>query len=221
MNSTVQLALMLSPMAFYLYVVAVWQSGRHPRVVAGPVDFGLLLFGLSGLLICGPIGWLMVSRAAAFGTPSVWAWLVLLCSFGLLAVPWIPRSFRRAVIYNIDPEQLDQGLREALEALPNSFERTLTGYEDRQNHRGVRVEASARFRTATLEAYGGDAELLIRQLQAELRTRLLSPVGRPSAIAWILLGLCLALIAPVLAALLSRPQTRAALRAFFDRLHGG
>lgn len=221
MNTAVQLALMLGPMAFYLYVIAVWQSGRQPRVVAGPLDFGLLLLGVSGLLVFGPIGWLMVSRAATFGTPSVWAWLVFVSSLGLLAVPWIPRSFRRLVIYNIEPEQLDQALRDALQTLPKAFERTLTGYEDRESHRGVRVEASVRFRTATLEAYGGEAETLIRQLARELRARLRGPVHRPSAIAWILLAICLALIMPVLGALLSRPQTRAALRALIERLHGG
>src|SRR5690348_15210852 len=102
MPVAIQLALMVIPLSLYLYVLGIWHSGRTPRVVAGPVDLGLLAFGLSGLLIFGPIGRLWPWHAR--GLPGVWAWLALTAFVVLLALPWLPRSFRRLAVYNVDPE---------------------------------------------------------------------------------------------------------------------
>src|SRR5438105_4809609 len=60
MTSPVQLALMVTPLAVYLYLLAVWQAGRHPRVVSGRLDVWLLALGLGGLALLGPLGqWLL------------------------------------------------------------------------------------------------------------------------------------------------------------------
>ena len=56
MSLPMLVALTVGPLACYFYVVGVWQSGRHPRLVAGPVDFAVLAFGVSGLLTVGPVG---------------------------------------------------------------------------------------------------------------------------------------------------------------------
>jgi hypothetical protein len=221
MYSAVLLALMLGPLAVYLYVIAVWHGGRTARLVAGPVDYGLLLFALGGLLVFGPVGRLLVSRAVAFGSPNGWAWLMVGSALSLLAIPWIPRSFRRLVVYNVDPETLDQALRAVVRELPGEFTRTLRGYEDQEHQRGLGVETTTWFRTAVIESYGSDAERLIRQLGRRLSEHLHAPSARPSAITWVLLGLCVALVAPVLALLLSRPQAQAVLRVLIERLHGG
>ena len=50
MSLMMQVALTVGPLAGYFFIVGAWQSGRHPRVVAGPVDFAVLLCGVSGLL---------------------------------------------------------------------------------------------------------------------------------------------------------------------------
>jgi hypothetical protein len=221
MRTAVQLALMVSPLTLYLYVIVVWQSGRRPRVVAGPVDFAWLLFGLSGLVLFGPVGRLLLGRATSLGAPSVWAWLALLSSLGLVAVPWLPRSFRRLVIYNIDRDALDLALRTALQSLPGEFVPTLRGFEDRLNHRGLWVELTPWSRTAVLEAYGSDPEGFVSLVAAGLESALRPVHTRPSPVAWALLGLCLAFIGPILIVLLGRPQTRAALRALIEKLHGG
>jgi hypothetical protein len=221
MRTAVQLALMVGPLTVYLYVIAVWQSGRRPRIVAGPVDFAWLLFGLSGLVLFGPVGRILIGRAAGLGAPSTWAWLALISSLVLVAAPWLPRSFRRVVIYNVDREGLDRALRDALQALPGSFVPTLRGFEDRLQQRGLLVELTPWTRSAVIEAYGTDPESFISLIRHGLQADLQPGLVKPSPVAWALLGLCLGLIGPVLVVLLSRPQTRAVLRPLMQRLHGG
>jgi hypothetical protein len=218
MTGPIQLALMVGPFAVYLYVLGVWQSGRSPRVVAGPLDYLLLVFAITGLLLFGPIGRALIGRFPA--SQGVWAGLALLSSIGMLALPWLPRSFRRLVIYNIDPETLGLALAEALGEVPGRFERTLRGFEARSDGRGIWFDASHLLRTGVVEAYGRDPEGLIDQVGAALRDRLRGTSSRPSPVAWVLLGLCIALLAPATALLLSRPQTQEVLRALIDRLRG-
>jgi hypothetical protein len=221
MRTAVQMALMLGPLTVYLYVIAVWQSGRRPRIVVGAVDYVLLLFGLSGLVLFGPVGRLLLGRATGLGTPSAWAWLAVVSALIAVAAPWVPRSFRRLVVYNVDRAGLDQALRATLDVLPGNFISTLRGVEDQKNYRGLSVEFTHWGRTAVIEAYGKHPEKFIGVVGQGLRAHLRPSLARPSPVAWGLLGLCLALVGPVLIVLLSRPQTRAALRALMERLHGG
>lgn len=221
MTGSVQLALMVGPLALYLYILAIWQSARTARVIPGPWDFLLLVFGVSGLVVFGPIGQLLVVRMTPFGSPSPWAWLALFSSLGLLALPWLPRTFRRLVVYNTDPARLEATLRAILDELPGSFERTVRGFEDRVHRRGLVVEPTPWLRSVVVEAYGGEPESLIGAIGPRLRARLRHPNARPVAVAWLLLGLCMGLIAPVLAVLLSRPQAREALRVLLEHLQGG
>jgi hypothetical protein len=221
MRTAAQLAMMVGPLTVYLYVIAVWQSGRRPHIVAGPVDFVWLLFGLSGLVLFGPVGRILIGRAAVLGAPSTWAWLALASSLALVAAPWLPRSFRRLVIYNVDREGLDRALRDTLQALPGNFVPTLRGFEDREQKRGLLVEFTPWGRSAVIEAYGADPERFIALIRHGLQAGLPPAFTKPSPVAWALLGLCLSLIGPVLVVLLSRPQTAAVLRALMHRLHGG
>ena len=221
MTGSVQLALMLGPLAFYLYVLALWQSARTPRVVSGPLDFLMLVVGLSGLMVFGPIGNLLVVRLSPFGKPNPWAWLALGASFGLLVLPWLPRSFRRLVIYNVDADRLDEVWAEVLATLPGSFLRTVRGFEDPVHRRGLTIDSSPRLRSVVVEAYGHDPETLIQAVGGRLRGRLRRPSGRPAAVAWLLLGLCMGLIAPILVVLLTRPRAREVLRVLLERLQGG
>jgi hypothetical protein len=73
-----------------------------------------------------------------------------------------------------------------------------------------------------IEAYGADPEILIALVGRGLRRHLRGPVPRPSAVAWALLAVCLAMLVPSLALLLSHThQARAVFRALIDALHGG
>jgi hypothetical protein len=221
MSGAVQLALTLGPLAAYLYIVAALHSGRRPRVVSGLLDYALLLFGLSGLLLFGPVGWLLVSRAGA-GAPGPLHFVALGAALGLLAVPFVPRACRRLVVYNVDPLSFHRALREAIEALASPFVKTLRGYDDPTHARGLEAETHSWMRTAVVETYGKGAEPLAASLAAALRVRLRQhPLAGPSPVAWGLLGASLGLIAPVLVVLLTRPQAQGVWRALFHRLNGG
>src|SRR5579884_3613294 len=112
MTGPIELALMVGPLAVYFYALGIWHSGRSPRVIPGPVDYLLLVFALSGLLLFGPIGRALIGRV-----PAAQGWLAalgLLTSIAMLALPWLPRAFRRLVVYNIQPETLERAVAEAL-----------------------------------------------------------------------------------------------------------
>ncbi|MEO6809297.1 MAG: hypothetical protein ABI353_09330, partial [Isosphaeraceae bacterium] len=151
MNGTLRVVLALAPLACYFFMLGVWRSGRSPRVVPGPLDFGLLAMGLGGLIAFGPIGSVLIQ--VIFPGPSVWAWLALAATWALLALFWLPRTARRLVVYNVEPSNLNQAVRDALIELPGSFAPTLTGFEDAEHGRGVAVRIVPGSRTGMVEAY--------------------------------------------------------------------
>src|SRR5207244_13388422 len=91
MSGTWQYALTVGPLGFYLWVLALWQSGRHPRVVSGLVDHALLVFGVGGIIVFGPFGQLLARMI--FGRPDVSDWVVIGAVLGL----WATLVARRAL----------------------------------------------------------------------------------------------------------------------------
>ena len=220
MISAAQVALTAGPLAFYLAVLAAWQGGRHPRVVSGPLDLGLLVLGLGGLLTFGPFG--QVVARALFGKPNLLDWLTLISGEGLVATVLARRALRRVAVYCVDPETLNRSLREALDRGPGRFVATLRGFEDRAEARGISVEVSPGSRAAVIEAYGREPEELINELAPRLEERLRDVPMPPSPLSWILSGLWgLTTLAFLAGCFFAQPQARAALRALLQRLNGG
>jgi hypothetical protein len=218
MTSPVQLVLTVAPLAFYFYIVALLQAGRHPRVVAGALDVTLLTLGVGGLIIFGPFGHLLVGML--FGQPGPIPWLMLILGAILVVATLARRSTRRLVIYHIDAETLESVLPDALG--PGPFVRTVDGFEDRTQARGVRVESSPRWQSAVIEAYGRNPNALIRELGPRLRDRLRGVPTRTSEVAVILFGLsALTMLVPLTGYLLAQPHARAALRVLLEHLKGG
>jgi hypothetical protein len=213
-----QIALSVGPLALYFFVLGAWQSGRDPKVVRGGADFALLIFGIGGLLCFGPVGRVIVSLL--FPGPSVWAWLALPTSLALLALPFVPRAQRRLVVYNVTPSAFEQAVRGAVSKLPGSFARTLRGFENSDDGRGVWFDASPRSRTGVVEGHGRSADDLVRALAPLLRRELRGQGTRSSGVAraWFTMS-GLLLWVPVIALMLSRVQLRAAFRALLERLH--
>ncbi len=217
MTNPVVLALWVTPLAVYLYLVAVWHAGRHPRVVEGAVDLWLLALGLGGLLLFGPFGQLLARML--FRRPGPLHW-VLLTLVGVLVVGRLARgSARRLVIYHVEGVALDAALSDALGS--DRFVRTLSGYEDRAGGRGVRVDHSPRWQSAVVEGYGYDAGALIAALGPRLRERLNLVPAVTTEVALVFFGLsALTMLAPLAGHLLAQPRTRAALRVLLERLQG-
>jgi hypothetical protein len=218
MTSPLQLVLTVVPLAAYLYLLAIWQAGRHPRVVKGVVDVSLLALGVGGLVVFGPFGQSLVRMI--FGRPSLIHWLNLAFAATLIASCLARRSSRRLVVYHVDADALEAALGAVLE--PEQFEKTPGGYVDRTHSRGIRVGLWPRWQSAEIETYGRDADALLHDLEPKLRERLGAiPSGSPD-VAILFFGLsALTMLVPMTGYLLSQPPARAVLRVLFERLQGG
>lgn len=220
MSSPWQYALTVGPLGFYLWVLALWQSDRHPRVVRGLVDFGMLAFGIGGLLAFGPFGQLLARMISP--RPGLPAYLVIVSGLMLWASVLARRSLRRLVVYHVDADHLIPALADVLGQTGGRFVKTMTGFEDVSSARGLRVIFTRWLRCAVIEAHGLDAEGLIRALGPLLEHRLRSETTRRSAIAFSLFSASLlVMLAPLIGLFLTQPRARAMLRVWLERLRGG
>lgn len=218
MSLPMQVALTVGPLACYFYVVGVWQSGRRPRVVSGPLDFAVLAFGVAGLLTVGPVGQLLLRLI--FGVPGAWAWGLWVVFLALWALVFAGSAARRIVVYNVEPGRLAEAVRLALESLPGGrYSPTLVGFESTDDRRAVLVEGMARLRVGTVDARGREPEALIRALRPALRDRLAGAEAGPTRVTWALFALSwLTMLAPLVTFLLTEPRARAAVRALWMRI---
>ena len=203
LREVISILMMYGPLAAYFATLGLWQIGKRPKVVAGPVDSALLGFALGALLAFGPVG-----RALTAGLKSNLVTPVLLCALGLFLMLMSARSRRRLTIYNADPAAVERALRQALDAHKGDFQRILRGFEDRKAGRGLTVEASTGYRTAEVEAYGSGAEALIASIDPRLRRAFASEGGvggLPLSRFWLSLA-SLTLTAPLAISLLNDPQ---------------
>src|SRR4051794_40915236 len=113
MGSRWQVALSVGPLALYLYLLARWHGGRHPRVVSGLVDFALAGVAVGGMVLFGPLGRALVG--VLFDRPAASAWLALASGLMLVALLTSRRATRQVVVYHVDAPTLEHALREALE----------------------------------------------------------------------------------------------------------
>ncbi len=217
MSLPMLVALTVGPLACYFYVVGVWQSGRHPRLVAGPLDFAVLAFGVSGLLTVGPVGQLLMRLI--FGLPGPWAWGLwarLSCALGDrlrgLGVTTDSRLQRRAG----PPDRGGRpGARRSCPAVGSRP--TLGGFESAEDGRAVLVEGIGRLRVGTVDARGHEAEALARALRPRLRQQLSGVSSGPTRVTWGLFVMSwITMLAPLVTFLVTEPRARAAMRALLD-----
>jgi hypothetical protein len=218
MSLPMQVALTVGPLACYFYVVGAWQSGRHPRLVAGPLDFAVLAFGMSGLLTVGPVGQLLLRLI--FGAPGTWAWILWVVFLGLWATVFAGWAARRIVVYNIDPAGLTAAVGRALKGETGpSFAPTLGGFESADDGRAVLVEGMARLRVGTVDVRGREAEAFTRTLRPRLRAELSAVAAGPTRVTWGLFVLSwITMLTPFVTFLVTEPRARAAMRAFWMRI---
>jgi hypothetical protein len=222
MSLPMQVALTVGPLAIYFFIIGAWQSGKHPRVVSGPVDFAVLVFGVSGLLTVGPIG--QVLMGLVFGhSPGPLAWGLWLLFLALWARVFSYSASRRVVVYNLEPERLVREVGLALDELPRPrFTPRVGGFEATEDGTAVQVDGSRRLRVATVDSRGRDPQALIRALRPVLRERLSAIRCGPTRVTWGLFALSwLTMLAPLAAFLLTEPTALAAVRALWMRITRG
>jgi hypothetical protein len=215
-----QYALTVGPLGFYLWVLALWQSDRFPRVVRGPVDSGMLAFGVGGVLAFGPIGHALARVLAS--EPGLRERVVVASGVALWACFMARRAARRLVVYHVDADRLIPALSDVLGQTGGRYVKTMAGFEDVTSPRGVRLEFTRLLRCAVVEAHGLDAEGLIRAIGPPLEQRLR---GKPTRRSWVALGLyggsILVLLAPLVGVVLTQPRAWSLLRVWLRSLGGG
>jgi hypothetical protein len=215
-----QIALSVGPLAFYLVTLARWHRDKHPRVVSGPADLGLLALGIGGFAVFGPLGQALV--VFCFGRPSPLGWVAVASGLALVGLVASRRAWRRVVVYHVTAQALDRALDETIDQLGGRYVRTLLGFEEPAGGSGVLVEVSPRWSVATLEAYGRDPERLVRGLETRLRRRLRTvEVPASPAGGLFLAAALLVAAAPLVGWLCTEPHAREALRVLFRNLPGG
>lgn len=211
MTGPVRVVLAFLPLAIYFFVLGYWQSRPKPRVVSGALDFGMLAFGLGGLVAFGPVGQFLVG--AVFPQPSLAAWVAVASFVGLLAMLGVIPARTRMVVYHVEEHDLEHALFAAFERIEGSVTPTLHGFENVKSRRGVTVEIGRRLRSAVIQAHGDQPGHLIESLRHALVEKLDGVQARLSRMAGIWFGLCLGtlLSIPILAYLVSHPEIQATL----------
>ena len=166
MSPSLQYALTVGPLGFYLWIIAFWHSGQRPWVVNGLMDFVLLALGVGGVLAFGPFGQLLAHRL--FRHPDAFDWLTIVSSLGLVAAILARRSVHRVVVYHIRESDVAPVLEDVLRAERLTFVRTMHGYEDATGRRGLRVEVTRSLRCVLIEAIGPDPDRLIQVIRKGL-----------------------------------------------------
>ncbi len=218
MTPSVQIALTATPLAAYFYALGVIHGGRRPRMVPGPVDVGLMAFGLGGLVAFGPFGRSVLGRVVGQEVGplawSIWVGLVIIWSIVLAGT-----AARRVTVYHLTAAELEEAVRAALARLDGRFTPTIGGFEDADRGVGVTVKALPILRAGVVEAYGRDPDAMIGELKPELRAELSRLAQRPSGVSHAMFGLaCLAMLGPVVGHFLANPRAQEAFRALMHSL---
>lgn len=212
MTGPMRLALALLPLAGYFFVLGRWHSGRRPKVVSGPLDLGLLAFGLGGLIAFGPVGEFVVNRV--FPRPTVSAWLAMASLVGLLSLIAAARARRRIVVYHIEIDSLTDAIGRAMEDLVGPTRRTLNGFEGVKIPTAVTVEMGRRLGCAIVEAHGDRPEILAESLAPLLAANLSGARGPATRLATLWFGLACGtmIVLGVTTTLMVRPLARGAVQ---------
>lgn len=218
MTASVQIALTATPLAAYFYALGLFHSGSRPRLVRGPVDVGLMAFGLGGLVAFGPFGRSVLGRLAGSDVgPMGWSiWVALVATWALVLAG---SASLRVTVYHLSADELDRAVREALGELGGRFTPTIHGFEDAGRGAGITVKGSKALRAGSIEAHGRDPEALMGELVPRLREALARFPQRPSGISHAMFGLaCLAMLVPVTGFFLAHPRARDSLRALMHSI---
>lgn len=191
----------LTPLAVYLFWLAVLARREHPTVVSGPWDFTGLVAGLSGFVLFG--GGLVLTllqsnfrywmRGNFEAFRGAWAsekysWMLLAGLYLLFVIGGIALTLasrrRSLVVYNVEPAEFEATLAEVFEHLGRPVER-----RGNQWVGGVPLFELDRFdggKTVTLR-WVADDRLLFQEVERLLRGAVagLAPGDNPAGL-WLM-----------------------------------
>jgi hypothetical protein len=218
MTSEMQIILTATPLAAYFYTLGVFHGGKRPRMISGPIDVGLLAFGLGGLVAFGPLGCSVIGRLVG-GSAGPLAWSMWVSVVALWSLVLAGSASLRISVYHVGPGELERAVAEALSQVEGRFIPTLHGFEDTKRGVGVTLKVVRWLRSGGIVAYGHEPEVLIRELKPHLRAALDRVPQRSSAVTHAMFGLaCLTMLVPLSSFLLANPRAKDAFRALMHSL---
>ena len=127
---------------------------------------------------------------------------------------------RRLVVYHIGSDELERAVCDSLQYLGGRFSPTLKGLEDAERGSGVLVRPSRLMRSGSVEAYGREADALIRDLEPRLKSALAKCPQKASGVSHAMFGLaCASMLVPIAGFLFANPRAKDAFRALLHSLH--
>jgi len=184
----ISLVLTIAPLSVYFLYLA-WMNGRsHPSVSTGERNLGMLGFGLSGLVVLGPLGRALVFSGRWWGDASLVAMLVGLVVLLLSDEPSV------VIVYNVNQPDLWDALHRALLALswPYDVRSDRVDLPDQQAVLDVRYFRAMRNASVYVRARPHHRDL-VRRLHQELRrqTAVVPTPGRFAGRCFLVLGVAL------------------------------
>jgi hypothetical protein len=175
----VRISVALAPLALYLLLVAGLNLLRRPVLVTGTRDIAALGFGISGLLLVGPIELLHPQSTVNQLGPYIWVLSVGLYSLGLAL--WILFARPRLTVYNISVEQLRPMLAAAIEGLDSQYRWAGTCLSLPNLDVQLHLESNGLMRNVSLVANGDrQSPAGWRQLELALARQLAPAQARPN-----------------------------------------
>jgi hypothetical protein len=175
----------LLPIGTYLCVLGLFHAIGRPLITTGRRDYFALAIALSGLVITGPIDYILHGRML----PDflVHSHLIGLGIYLLLAAALVPRSCEKLVIYNCQVNSVMDAVRVILQRSGQKFQEVPGGWI--LSERGVSLECDSfgGLRNVTLHFHGMRDQELFGQIHNELISMLAA-----KRTGWSLVGLVIA-----------------------------
>ena len=153
----------LLPIGTYLSVLGLFHALGRPLVTTGVRDFLALTMALAGLVITGPIDYVLHYRMLPdFLVHSHWIGLGLYLV--LVGAMW-PRSHERLIVYNALEASVSEAVRTVLQRNSISHQEVAGGWILPERGVSLEVVSFAALRNVTLHFHGMPDRGLFKQMQ--------------------------------------------------------
>ena len=175
----------LLPIGTYLCVLGLFHTIGRPLITTGVRDYLALAVALSGLVITGPIDYILHYRMLPdFLVHSHWIGIGL---YLLFVAALLPRSHEKLIIYNCSEQSVAAALRTILGQSGLTFQELPGGWILPERGVSLELDSFPALRNLTLRFHGMRDRVLFGNIHDEL-AELLSA----SRTGWSLVGLCMA-----------------------------
>ena len=191
--STVPLAIACVPLALYLVRLGTLNLRRRPAVVSGALDAAWLAFGITGLVMIGPLNLFLPDAATQRFGPYVW--LLVLGFYSLSVTLYLLVARPRLVVFNIQPEKLRSVLDEVIHRLDSQAQVAGDAIHAPQLAVQLHLDVAPTMRNISLVATGDQQSQsgwtrLARELKKSLREVEMLP--NPRGFTFLTVGILLA-----------------------------